>query len=677
MVFTANDYFKQREATRKAQEETRIKRAEQQISSIQQSYSSGTPEYRAFAESRYNPEILKGAQPQQQRELSEIEKIRLANIESGFISVDPRIQTSEQRAKTTTENIILKRAMPSTLGRVSEGQGKIVLTKQEIEEPIGYKAAPKTENKASLLRKSGEEDIIKASRLRQEGKIGYGYEALGQTKKYIADVGEGAYETVKDPKTWVITGATFIATRNPQTAFATTKLLEAALPIYAYSELKQIGEKKKTFGRSSGEFLGYVGEYKTLGKASSFLKGSDIKFKAYPSEKKITFVGEGTIQGRKGKAVLVSTDEGSKLFFREGNKLSIFETKQGLDLDIKPRPTSQKIISQRQLGVTEATTSEMIKSKVGYLDKTTSLDLELFDIYKRKISVTPEITRITEITLKGREIKQFEILEQDISFGEPEARQDFFGKRKIEGGIEETLIKAPEVIETGLYKRTGKGKLVLFEEAPYKKILRSKKAGLIQESILEIKRPTTTTIYIEPKASRSIPKISIPTLTETTKVLPLNFPLSSQKNIFETKQGFDIDIKPISKQPMSFMTDIKQDYKIDLFPVTTPIQKTGLSTRQDYKTKQDTFLDTSFIAPPSSFDFGMGIEEPNILIPPPFIELGLPIKQLGGADIKRRKGKKTKIKYKYSLSLTGIAFNLKTPLTKKKKTLTGFEVRGL
>ena len=666
MPFTADDYFRQKEERERIQQETRAKRQEQQIKSIQEAYSSGTPEYRRFAESRYNPDILQGPSTSQ---LSDTERIRQANYEAGFISIDPRIQTPRQRAETISENIVLKRALPSTLGRTSESGGKITITKtpQEKVTPIGYTAAPKQESKLDVLRKSGEKDIIKASRLRQEGKIGYGYELLGQTKQYAADTAEGFKETIKDPKSWAVVGVTYALTRNPQLAGKVKTGLEVYAPIYAASELKQIGEGK-TLGKTSGELGGYVGEFKTIGKGVSFFQGSKINLQAYPSEKKITFVGEGTVQGRKGKAVLVSTQEGSKLFFREGKKLSVFKNDNVLDVNIKTTPTKQKITSQVSLGITQATTSEALKTKVSYVDKKTSLDLDLFDIYKRKVTVTPEITKVTEITPRRKQILKFDVVEQDIAFGKPEAREDFLGLTQTKRGVEVTQVKVPEATEIGFFKRTGKGELNIFEEAPYKKLLKSKKGSLLTEEILETRKPTT---YIKQRLSVNIPKISVPIMAETTRLFPLRLPTTKQQSWIDTKQDFNFNVK------QSFLPTTRQEYKFDLAADTTPVYKIDLAQRQDYKIKQDTSLDGSYspTSNPFSFDTGGGFDIALSLLPTGF---GLPPVQLGGADFgRKRKGKGKKIKYRYTSSLTGIAFDLKTPLTKRQKILTGFEVRGL
>jgi hypothetical protein len=54
MAFTAADYFKQKEANKKIQAETRAKRAAEQAKSRQLAYDSGSDSYKAFADSRYS-----------------------------------------------------------------------------------------------------------------------------------------------------------------------------------------------------------------------------------------------------------------------------------------------------------------------------------------------------------------------------------------------------------------------------------------------------------------------------------------------------------------------------------------------------------------------------------------------------------------------------------------------
>lgn len=99
-----------------------------------------------------------------------------------------------------------------------------------------------TTSTEDILRREAEKDLIKASRLRSEGKVGFFSVAQANIKK----AGAGAVETFKKPAPYiVVAGATLFTTKNPVLAM---KMGEVATPLYygySLSELSGIKLKKK------------------------------------------------------------------------------------------------------------------------------------------------------------------------------------------------------------------------------------------------------------------------------------------------------------------------------------------------------------------------------------------------------------------------------------------------
>jgi len=249
----------------------------------------------------------------------------------------------QDKAETIAENIKIKSALPTTTYNVPVDKGRINIERQQQQQPQPIYSQDTGElSPTEKLRKSGEIDIQKASRARQEGKLGFFYEASGQTKQYFADTGESFISTLKKPETALIVAGTLLLTRSPTASRYLTTAFELYSPIYATTEIKAIGERKQTLGGVTGELGAYIGAFKVGKELPRYFGETNINLKAYPTEKKITFVGEGKLKGEKIKAVAVAEEGQSKLFLRKGKSLQITKS-----TDLLPSQSKIELIDRK------------------------------------------------------------------------------------------------------------------------------------------------------------------------------------------------------------------------------------------------------------------------------------------------------------------------------------------
>jgi len=277
------------------------------------------------------------------------------------------------------------------------------------------------------------------------------------------------------------------------------------------------------------------------------------------------------------------------------------------------------------------------------------------DIFKRRYTVTPEVFKVTKITPKGKEITQFDMTEPTIEYGKPEKTKDLIDIKKIREGIEVTQTRQPEISEVGFSKRVGVGELTIKEKSGFRRdfepLLRSKKAGLLQETVLETRKPI---VKIEPTAKPKGIQISTPKfkLTESfrTTLLPVNIQRQRQTTS-TTNIKASIKATPTTRLEPMAQPAIKTQPITSVKPITQPIIKVSPIS------KTSPLSATSQITSPSpSPRYGDPPPPPPPFDPPPPLPFAF-----GGLYLPERQTRKRKYKGKFKRQINptikGIVFN--------------------
>lgn len=596
-AFTAQDYFEQKAALEKTQAETRAKFEQQRQQAIQTAYSSAVQRsqphpsglvyafdkpsdikaaqgYKSFAEQRYNikPPTPVASQPKTQ-------PTNIFGATQGLSPDKPATipTTAQQRANAFVTNIQTRQALPVATVTIPQNQNVVIGG-----QPVAPQQKPVSPGKPSDIVKGGEgfvadmfsSIVVKPTKgaietfqfTQREAQRNIGADlnkAPDWVKSFLNYNKQTEQQDVFNQKYQVLT-------ENQQALITTTGLM--ALPFTPKYFSEPAGKllygglvaSEATSDRPFFEKVGRVGTALLLpkaiegvGKIPEALKGSKIDYQGVFTEKNSVFVGKGTIKGTPVDSVIVATPEETTLFVRSPKGLTkqVFEG-EPLPVEAKTTVKTTLLTDVSQGGNVYATAIETYGTELKSITANVKLNAGISDIYSRNIIVTPEVTKVTEITPFKSEIKEFGIQQPGVSFGEKNILNDVIDLQKTPEGYRLLQVKAPTSTEISFYERFGRGTLSISEPSRASQVMgdlgenlgklaRSRKGtALIEPNILEPSKPI---VNIEPSKLSSVPELRLGEFSAVETESGVSF-----TPFFSTQSKNEIAFSPIQIQAQSF-----------------------------------------------------------------------------------------------------------------------------
>lgn len=339
---------------------------------------------------------------------------------------------------------------------------------------------------------------------------------------------------------------------------------------------------------------------------------TDLAFEAYPKSggQGVTFVGEGLLKGEPVKAVISSTEGKSTLFAQLKSGKVLKATSEGnlLELKSKVTPIDRSFVAVQETGLrTRAVTNELFNIKssgAGKIGKANvELDLAYSDLFRRKVTASPEVTEVFDISSPTgnskpqKTIRSVDITPPELTFEPGPIASDALSIEPIKRGARVTQTLQPQVQEIGVFRRTGTGRLRISEPSILERFeVKVPKMGKKGSALLSESKARQSFVRLKPSEPSVLKSFSIPRLSQKGSVLPFASPKTftnpkasigqSSKQAFKDRQaligstGFKVrsdaspllSAKPFAKvsQKANPLTDLKINQANRVMSRTTP-----------------------------------------------------------------------------------------------------------
>lgn len=582
--------------------------------------------------------------------------------------------TPQERASNAAGQINIRRSFPTETRFIPSNQN--IKVEMKPRDTFGYyTAAPKMKGDLlTALSRAGDVETQEAARERVAGKTGYFHSAIGETATYFADTGEGISETVKNPVNLVVVGGTLLATRNPKLATTVSTALELYAPVYATQKIKDIGEKKTTIGKVSGEVIGYgslafVGS-KVLPQPKVDVTYSRSITNRYQSDERIVDFTKTKVAAFSGKTKVLSKGELKAEAFDIGNeqfgeigKGKITTGKEETGFDFRGVAT-RKEGGFDVFSITKPEKGDFVLDFTKSATRATE-PLTVIDTFTRtaRVARNKPIESLEPIEISSA--RSGEIFSKDVfsESGEMISKESVIYTKKggvspkqFERNFETERLNIPKNLEF----EKGDTKLLTKQVAKDlpstgdRLLQETKNAAVTKIKTLELQRVTKT-------ASLSV---GLSTMTkQKTKPVSLEkaFTLSREKTISASI------IAPVAKEKPSLQVALKPMQSSKPLLQTKPIMVSSSISKIAPAIKT---IQMQQISTKPALDLNIPTPQPAPIVPialPPMISLG----GMKGSSKKSRRGGKQPRKYRPSL--VGIENRVK----RKKGMLTGLEIRGI
>lgn len=554
----------------------------------------------------------------------------------------------------------------------------------------------------------------------------------------------------KPVETGVIIGAIAL-TKNPEAGglFSTAELAGAlsasSLAISSIKEQQSGGTGVKT--AALGLFIGgsYLASY-GISKGLSSLKKTNIRYDLEIYEKgsykgtnvagnlkaQQTIIGktsQGSIlKGKPYNEVFINKGDTTfrQILTRQGNIKQIIETpgQQAISY-YKPTSSGLKLIGEdfryidignsikasistqfqgrNLLAQVERPTSSTItfkeiskgsfKNTISSGRKTTSTEINIKDVFERKLLATDQIVKSRTYLGGGYSSNKGafgEIIGSDTSYNkvrfvfdkQPIPLKDVNLIESSSGVLKEISVTQPRVYEKGTFFRQGTGSITI-KESPLKLSLPqlNKKGSLYTNTVLKTEpifsiTPKTTTPFTSSISLSQVKTFSLGSSILTGSAISSVFSTKSEQNIKSS-------VTPIQKIKTNIRSDIRADARINTD--TSQNIRSDIKIGQKINTVQNIKPDirTSTTNIFSGIGTSTGISKIDLKIGSDFTGGGgspkippiqLPKFSLGGGSGRRKKSGSVKSKTKYRPSLEAVVFDVRGSLPKE---ITPFSIRPI